>query len=416
LKRRAGRLRLEPMKILVINAGSSSIKYQLFDLDRRRRLAGGLLERIGEEGGRLRHELSEPVLRRLERPEAAADHRLGMAAIMAVLTAPEVGAIGAAAEIGAVGHRVVHGGERFFRPALIDAAVLAAIGQNIPLAPLHNPANLAGIEAARAFFPSLPQVAVFDTAFHQTIPAPAFLYGLPLDLYHHLRIRRYGFHGTSHQHLAKAAARMLGRPLAELNLITLHLGNGASITAISGGRSVDTSMGMTPLEGLLMGTRCGDLDPAIPSFLAQNARMTIPEIDSMLNQQSGLKGLCGTNDMREILSRIARGDEQARLALDIYAYRIRKYIGAYFAVLGRVDALVFSAGIGQNSPEVRELALRGLSGLGILLDPSRNRAAGSEGLELQAADSRVKVLVIPANEELEIAEQTLEVVKGLPPA
>jgi acetate kinase len=381
------------MKILVINTGSSSIKYQLFDLARDAVLASGVLERIGEEAG-------------------VRDHRAGMEQIVRSLTDPGQGVIRAAAEIAAVGHRVVHGGEAFRRPVLIDEQVLAAIRQNVPLAPLHNPANLVGIEVARSLFPGVPQVAVFDTAFHQTLPPRAFRYGLPRELYERHRIRRYGFHGSSHQYVAKEAARRLGRPLAELNLITIHLGNGASITAIAKGQSVDTSMGMTPLEGLLMGTRSGDLDPSILFHLAEFFSMTVGEIHNLLNQQSGLKGICGENDMREILKRRAAGDKLAALAVEIYTYRIKKYIGAYYAVLGEVDALVFTAGVGENAPEIREQACAGLQRLGIALDPEKN-ADPSGGLrEIQSTESSVKVLVIPTNEELEIARQTLEVLQA----
>ena len=381
------------MKILVINTGSSSIKYQLFDLAADVVLASGVLERIGEEAG-------------------VRDHRAGMEQIVRSLTDPGQGVIRAAAEIAAVGHRVVHGGEAFRRPVLIDEQVLAAIRQNVPLAPLHNPANLVGIEVARSLFPGVPQVAVFDTAFHQTLPPRAFRYGLPRELYERHRIRRYGFHGSSHQYVAKEAARRLGRPLAELNLITIHLGNGASITAIAKGQSVDTSMGMTPLEGLLMGTRSGDLDPSILFHLAEFFSMSVGEIHNLLNQQSGLKGICGENDMREILKRRAAGDKLAALAVEIYTYRIKKYIGAYYAVLGEVDALVFTAGVGENAPEIREQACAGLQRLGIALDPEKNAGASGSPREIQSAQSTVKVLVIPTNEELEIARQTLEVLQA----
>jgi acetate kinase len=304
---------------------------------------------------------------------------------------------------------VVHGGEDFKRPVLIDDNVLQAIKNNAPLAPLHNPANLVGIEVARALFPGIPQVAVFDTAFHQTIPPKAFHYGVPYDLYKTHRIRRYGFHGSSHSYVAKEAAKYLGKPLDELNLITIHLGNGASITAIEKGKSVDTSMGMTPLEGLVMGTRCGDIDPAIYFYLSEYFSMSVSEIESLLNKQSGLKGLCGTNDMREILQNSEKGDPLAKLALDIYAYRIKKYVGAYYAVLGRVDAIVFTAGIGENAPEIRKMALAGLERLGIIISDDKNES--KENLEIQSDLSQVKILVIPTNEELEIALQTKEVIR-----
>ena len=399
------------MKILVINTGSSSIKYQLFNMDRREALAAGMLERIGEPGSRLLHERRQSPPARVERPEPAPDHRSAMAAIMAALADPKTGAIGRADEIGAVGHRVVHGGESFYQPTLIGEETLAVIRANVPLAPMHNPANLAGIEAARALFPDIPQVAVFDTAFHQTMPPAAFLYGLPEELYRLHRIRRYGFHGTSHQHATRAAAQLLGRPVEELNLITIHLGNGSSITAVRGGQSVDTSMGMTPLEGLVMGTRCGDLDPAIIPHLVATLGIPLAQVEAMLNQESGLKGLCGESDMRGVLARRAAGDERAGRAFEVFIHSIRRYVGAYFAVLGRVDGLVFTAGIGQNSAEVRAEVCRDLDGLGVELDPARNAAASPGPAEIQAEDSRVKVLVVPANEELEIADQVLSVLK-----
>jgi len=398
------------VKILVINTGSSSIKYQLFDMDRGESLASGMLERIGGPDGRLHHRRALAPAADLERPEPSPDHRAAMTAIMTALTDPATGAIGRPEEIDAVGHRVVHGGEEFFRPARIDETVLAAIRRNIPLAPLHNPANLAGIEAARGLFPDTPQVAVFDTAFHQTMPPSAFLYGLPWEMYERRRIRRYGFHGTSHHHVVRESARMLGRPTADLNLITLHLGNGSSMAAVRGGRCVDTSMGMTPLEGLVMGTRCGDLDPAIPHHLASTLGFSLDRIDAMLNRESGLKGLCGESDLREVLRRRAGGDERADRAFEVFIHRIRRYLGAFYAVLGRVDGLAFTAGIGQNSAEVRAEVCRDLAGLGIELDPDRNRAGSPGPSAVQSDSSRVSILIVPANEELEIAEQTQELI------
>jgi acetate kinase len=400
----------DDMKILVINTGSSSIKYQLFEMADKRAVALGLVEKIGEDGSRLTHEAG--AVRR-QWAKSRLGHREGMELIVRALTDAETGVIADTAEIGAVGHRVVHGGERFRAPALIDDEVIAAITANIPLAPLHNPANLIGIEAARTLLPAAPQVAVFDTAFHQTLPPRAFHYGLPYEMYERHHIRRYGFHGTSHQYVAKQAAKMLGRPLAELNLITIHLGNGSSITAIEAGHSVDTSMGMTPLEGLLMGTRSGDLDPSILFHLAEFFAMSLQDLQRLLNHESGLKGLAGVNDMREILTRMEGGDPFARLAFDLYVYRVKKYLGAYYAVLGRVDAVVFTAGVGENSAEVRAAICAGLDRLGIAIDPVRNAGADSDSREVQASSSPVKVLVIPTNEELEIAEQTLAVVNQI---
>jgi acetate kinase len=382
------------MKVLVINAGSSSLKYRLFEMDGGQEMAAGLVERIGEAA-------NGPAAGRPVR-----DHREAMELMVMALTDPRTGVIADKSEIGAVGHRVVHGGEAFRAPAVIDDTVLAVIKENIPLAPLHNPANLAGIEVAQAVFPAVPQVAVFDTAFHQTLPPRAFLYALPHDYYASRRIRRYGFHGTSHQYAAREAARFLGRPLDALNLITVHLGNGASMAAVAGGKSIDTSMGFTPLEGLVMGTRSGDVDPAIYFYLAENFGMTIPEIEAVLQRESGLKGMCGDNDMREILRRRADGDERAALAVEIYAYRVRQYLGAYYAVLGRLDAIVFTAGIGENAAPVRAAALSGLEHLGIVLDPPKNES-GRGPFAFHADASPVKLLVIPANEELEIARQTV---------
>ena len=401
------------MNVLVINTGSSSIKYQLFDLEGPSVMAAGLVERIGDAGSRLRHESwPDDPRRRDERVDEGAvdDHHAGMQRIAAALTDPGHGVIRDAGDIDAVGHRVVHGGETFHAPALIDAAVLESIRANVSLAPLHNPANLAGIEVARELFPDAPQVAVFDTAFHQSMPPHAFHYALPQRLYRDHHLRRYGFHGTSHAWVAQEAAVLLGQPLDALNLITLHLGNGASATAIEGGRSVDTSMGLTPLEGLVMGTRSGDIDPAIHAFLAEQEGLSLAEVDTLLNRESGLKGLCGSTDMRDIENRADAGDEAARLALDVYVYRIRKYIGAYWAVLGRVDALVFTAGVGENAASVRARVCDGLGGLGVHLDAAGNAEERRDARAVHAADSAAAVLVVPTNEERAIAEQTRSVI------
>ncbi|MBT3222215.1 MAG: acetate kinase, partial [Proteobacteria bacterium] len=312
----------------------------------------------------------------------------------------------------AVGHRVVHGGETFCAPTAINDEVVAAIRENVPLAPLHNPANLLGIEVAQEIFPHAPQVAVFDTAFHQTMPEHAYRYALPKSLYQNSRVRRYGFHGTSHLYVAREAARFMGRAPDEVNLITLHLGNGASVAAIQAGKSIDTSMGLTPLEGLIMGTRCGDLDPAIPFYLATHDKMPIADIDRLLNKSSGLKGICGSNDLRDILARRDDGDGEAELAFKMYAYRIKKYIGAYYAALGRVDALVFTAGVGENSADVRDEACSGLEAMGIVIDGDRNSRTGSGIREVQGEDARVRILVVPTDEEREIAQEALEVLPG----
>jgi len=404
------------MKILVINTGSSSIKYQLFDMDDEAVLATGMLERIGEESGKLTHVTLSGEGTRIKKVMEGhyPDHGQGLETITALLTDPECGVIRDKSEIFAVGHRVVHGGETFQAPGIIDDAVILEIQKNTPLAPLHNPPNLTGIRTARSIFPECPQVAVFDTAFHQTLPKKAYIYALPYDLYENHRVRRYGFHGTSHAYVAEKAAEYLNRPPGQFNLITLHLGNGASMAAIQNGRCVDTSMGLTPLEGLVMGTRSGDMDPAIPFFLANHLNLSLNDIDQILNKESGLKGICGANDMRVVLDRAAKGDDLAGLALEVYTYRIKKYIGAYAAVLGRLDALVFTGGIGENAPAVRERCCQGLSCLNIEIDPAKNNRPHDGPRQISPPESGVRVLVVPTNEELKIARETLKVVTGKP--
>ena len=402
------------MKTLVINSGSSSIKFQLLDMTDESVLATGLIERIGEREGVIKCTLRPKTERQLviSRQEEIADHQQGMRRAIDLLIDPDQGVIGDRSEISAIGHRVVHGGESFKRPTTIDATVMAAIENNIPLAPLHNPANLDGIRVAMEILPGVAQVAVFDTAFHQSIPPRAYQYALPYELYEQLRVRRYGFHGTSHQYVAGECARLMGRSPEDVNLISIHLGNGCSMTAVEKGKSVDTTLGLTPLEGLVMGTRSGDVDPAIHAFLARNRGMNIDQIDQMLNKESGLKGLCGLNDMRDIHAAIASGNERAALALDVQTYRNRKYIGAYMAVLGHVDAIVFTAGIGENDGVVREKSLMGLEAFGIILDREVNAKRASGPVLLSSSASRVQVWVIPTNEELAIARQTVAVVSG----
>lgn len=397
------------MKILVINSGSSSIKYQLFDMPGATAVAGGLVERIGEAMGRVLYWSQAGA--KIEREMPIADHRQGLMQVVALLLDEQDGVIGAAGEITAVGHRVVHGGEKFSQPTVIDAEVMDTIRELIPLAPLHNPANLSGIEVAREIFPEAVQTAVFDTAFHQTMPPRAYRYAIPNALYEEEHIRVYGFHGTSHLYVSKMALEHLGKPAAETNLISIHLGNGASMTAVAGGKSIDTTMGFSPLPGLIMGTRSGDLDPAVIFYLSERLDMSIPEIDRLLNKQSGLLGLTGVNDVRDIQARSEAGDMAAALALEMYAYRIKKYIGAYTAVLGHLDAIIFTAGVGQNSAAVRRLVCAGLESLGIALDEVKN-AAGVTGpvSEIQGENGRVKILIIPTNEELEIASQTYALV------
>ena len=365
------------MNVLVLNCGSSSLKYRVVDLEQRSALASGLVERIGEPGG-------------------VPDHR---AAMSAALDDIEL------AGIVLVAHRVVHGGTRFTDPVLIDDEVLAEVRALAVLAPLHNPVNAVGIEAARRALPELPHVAVFDTAFHQTLPPHAYTYAVPLDWATRHGVRRYGFHGTSHAYVARAAAQLLGREPHDVNLIVLHLGNGASAAAIERGRSVDTSMGLTPLEGLVMGTRSGDVDPALAAHLRRTAGLGAEEIDRVLNTGSGLKGLAGVSDVREVHARVTAGDEAAERALDVYCYRIRKYVGAYLAVLGHADAIVFTAGVGENDPIVRARSLAGLERLGIRVDDERNRADSREARAVSPAGAGVAVLVVPTDEELEMAEQ-----------
>lgn len=394
------------MKIMVLNSGSSSIKYQIFDMRDRSVLASGLLEKIGETDSRLTHQTRdhEGRFETVAKTAAVADHTQGFDLINSVLK--ETGALTDMTELAGIGHRAVHGGEAFTRPTLINQDVINTIRDLIPLAPLHNPANLTGIEVAMAGAPEVPQVAIFDTAFHQTLPPYAFHYALPQELYRKHAIRRYGFHGTSHFFVAKKTARLLGRPLDELSLITLHLGNGASAAAVQNGGSVDTSMGLTPLEGLIMGTRCGDLDPAIIFYLARETDRSFEAIDALLNKESGLRGICGVNDMREISSLAAEGNADAQLAIRMYVYRLRKYIGSYAAVLGRLDALVFTGGIGENAARIRYETCRDLEIFGIAIDEVKNNQRSREAREIQSPESRVRILVVPTNEELEIADQT----------
>lgn len=400
------------MKVLVLNSGSSSIKYDLFDAADWTALASGTLEGVGEPGGRLlqRTRTASGRIEETARSLAVGGHRQGFARVLEALA--DLSAMPGADELAGIGHRVVHGGPVFEEPTLVDSAVVEAIREATSLAPLHNAANLMGIEVALEKYPGVPQVAVFDTAFHRTMPPRAWHYALPAALCAEHGIRRYGFHGTSHGYVARRAAVLLGKPLEVLDLITLHLGNGASAAAIQGGRSVDTSMGMTPLEGLVMGTRCGDLDPAIPLYLSLKTGMPAVALERVLKEESGLAGLCGSSDVREVIARAEAGDPDSELALDVYCYRVKKYIGAYLAVLGRVDALVFTAGVGENSALVRQRCCEGLSGLGIALHEGRNGSASRGEREIQADGSAVKVLVIPTEEALEIGQRTLACVQS----
>jgi len=398
------------VKLATVNCGSSSIRITIFDADTGDVIAAGRLEEIGSAESRWqqRRRTAAGTFVTTEQRAAIADHRAGFA--LAMPTNPADPVIRDQSELVAIAHRVVHGGEIFRAPTLIDDRVVEAVRTLFPLAPLHNPFNLLGIEIARQRYPHVPQVAVFDTAFHQTLPPHAYRYALPADAYAAHHVRRYGFHGTSHQYVAREAARHLGRPLAELNLITLHLGNGASAAAIRDGRCVDTSMGMTPLEGLVMGSRSGDLDPAIPFYLMRQSGMSAEDMERLLNSQSGLTGLCGTNDMREIQRRAENGDERATLAFEMFCYRVKKYLGAYCAVLGRIDAVVFTGGIGENSTVVRHGMCVGLEGLGIRLDDRKNAAATENVAAVQQDGGPVAILVIRTDEELEMARQAKEVV------
>lgn len=396
------------MQVLVLNSGSSSIKYQLFDGDLQV-LATGLVERIGEEMGHASHRITGTDDATVD-DAVVPDHAAGFATIVRALERAGLGD-----DLGAIGHRVVHGGAEFTAPTVIDEQVLDRIRAQVPLAPLHNPANLTGIEVVTDLRPELPQVAVFDTAFHAALPPAAYRYAIGDDVHDGHGVRRYGFHGTSHAFVAKRAAEYLDRPLEELALITLHLGNGASVTAIDGGRSVETSMGLSPLEGLVMGTRSGDLDPAVVFHLIREAGMSPDEVETLLNRRSGLLGLCGDNDMRTIESRAAAGDADAQLAMDVYVHRIRKYLGAYAAVLGRLDAVVFTAGVGENADGVRRRVCHGLGLLGIDLDDARNDGVRASDVDegviaVQSDESRVAVLVVATDEEREIAEETLSAI------
>ena len=394
------------MQILVLNSGSSSIKYELFQKNNWTVLATGLVENIGDQNARLLHkEYLDGEEHRTEVFLPGCDHRQGFAAIQEELQ--KNGAL----ELAAIGHRVVHGGEAFSAPVLIDDAVIRTIRELVPLAPLHNPANLLGIEVAQECCGDVPQVAVFDTAYHQSMPEYASRYPLPLYLYEKHHVRRYGFHGTSHSYVSKTASEFLDIPYNRFNCIVLHLGNGASACAVENGKSVDTSMGMTPLEGLVMGTRCGDIDPAIIFYLERNTGMDVNQIDDMLNRESGLKGLCGFNDMRELLANKDEGSKEAALAFDLYCYRLKKYIGAYFAALGRIDALVFTGGIGENAVPVREQACIGLAGLGITINREKNNQRKKGIMEIHQDEAAVKVLVVPTDEEREIAMQAMAVIE-----
>ena len=398
------------MKILVINCGSSSLKYQLIDMETEELMAKGLVERIGIEGSRIKHETIGKEKKTIETPMQ--DHKRALELVMESLTNEEYGAIKSLDEIDAVGHRVVHGGEDFAQSVIIDEKVLKGIEDNVEIAPLHNPPNIMGIKACQRLLPNVKQVAVFDTAFHQTMPAESYIYALPYEYYEKYKIRRFGFHGTSHKYITNRAAEMLGKDVNEVNLITCHLGNGSSICAVKNGKSIDTSMGFTPLEGLAMGPRCGDLDPAILPFLMEKENLSTDEINTLINKKSGVLGISGvSSDFRDIEAARDEGNKRAKLALDIFEKRVRGYIGSYMTELDHVDAIVFTAGVGENSIEMRESIVNGLKSLGIKIDTERNNVRGEDKL-ISADDSSIKIFVIPTNEELMIARDTKALVEA----
>ena len=398
------------MKILVINAGSSSLKYQLIDMDNEQVLAKGLCERIGIEGSNLQHtNVGKDEKTKIEKPMK--DHGDAIQMVIDALVDEKIGVIGSMDEIGAVGHRVVHGAEEFADSYIITEAVMKSLEKCTPLAPLHNPPNIIGIKACQKIMPNVPMVGVFDTAFHQTMPAKAFMYALPYECYDKDRIRKYGFHGTSHKYVSQRAAEYLGKKPEELKIVTCHLGNGSSISAVDGGKCVDTSMGFTPLDGVPMGTRTGSMDPAVVTYLINQKGMTAAEVDSMMNKQSGVQGISGvSSDFRDLSAASAEGNERAQLALDMFTYQVKKYIGSYAAAMGGVDAVVFTAGVGENDAATRAAITDGLEFMGIKVDADKNNTRGT--VDISAADATVKTLVIPTNEELMIAIDTKRLVEN----
>ncbi|UHA73004.1 acetate/propionate family kinase [Paenibacillus sp. 481] len=398
------------MKILVINAGSSSLKYQLYDMTDETVLASGRVERIGMDSSILVHEPHHAE--EISEVSEILEHTTAIRKVLDKLTDAQVGVVKSIDEIEAVGHRVVHGGETFKSSVLVDSDVKAEIRRLFDLAPLHNPACMMGIKAAESNMPNVPQAVVFDTAFHQTMPAKAYMYAIPKVLYKKHKIRRYGFHGTSHDYVSKRTADLLERPLEQLKIVTCHIGNGGSLTAIEGGKSVDTTMGMTPLEGLMMGTRSGDLDPAIVPFTMNKEDLTVNEVNSMLNKHSGLLAISGmSSDMREITEGYLAGEPNATLAFEMYEYRIRKYIGAYVAAMNGADAIVFTAGVGENSAELRQMICEKLTYLGVEIDLEVNKVRSKQPRRISTPNSKIEVLVIPTNEELMIARDTYRLAK-----
>jgi len=399
------------MRVLVINAGSSSLKYQLFDMDTETVLAKGLCERIGIDG-HLKHTPlagGKPVF---DKDVSLPTHAEAISQVIEKLTSKEYGVVSSMSEIEAVGHRVVHGGEAFKSSALIDDKVMATLEECIPLAPLHNPANITGIQACTAVMGDVPQVAVFDTSFHQTMPPKAFMYALPYSFYTDLKVRRYGFHGTSHRYVSRRVSEILGVPVENLKIISCHMGNGSSVCAISGGKSIDTSMGFTPLEGLPMGTRCGDLDSGVLQYIMHKNGYSIDEMLNILNKKSGVLGISGvSSDFRDLEESAGNGNERAALALDMFYYSVAKVIGSYVAAMNGVDVIAFTAGIGENSDSTRAAICEYLSYLGCRLDTEANKVRGKEAV-ISTPDSKVKIMVVPTNEELVIARDTVELVRG----
>ena len=398
------------MKVLVLNCGSSSLKYQLIDMSNEEVLCIGLVERIGIEGSILKQE-KDGVEGKLIVEQPMKNHQDAIKLVLEGVVDPKFGGVKDISEVEAVGHRVVHGGEKFAKSVKIDADVMKALEECIELAPLHNPANIMGIEACEAILPGVPMVAVFDTAFHQTMPKKSYLYGLPHELYTKYGVRRYGFHGTSHKYVSQRAAEMLGKNIEDLKIITCHLGNGASIAAVDGGKCVDTSMGFTPLEGLIMGTRCGDIDSAILPFLMEKEGLDAKGLSDLMNKKSGVYGMTGiSSDFRDIEGAAEKGDEKAQVALDAYVQKVQKYIGAYAAEMNGVDVVVFTAGVGENGIEIREAIASNMEFLGMNLNKEANKVRGKETV-ISTDDSKVKMLLVPTNEELMIARDTVALVK-----
>ncbi|XPV76882.1 MAG: acetate/propionate family kinase [Desulfovibrio sp.] len=398
------------MKVLVINSGSSSIKYQLFSMENESVLASGLVERIKEKKGRIIHKIhpdTDKFAKHTKELEIK-DHRQGMDLVMDALTHSGCGVLCNLEEIDAVGHRVVQGGEMFIAPVLITDDVVEKLQKTVLIAPLHAPANLTGIAVSRELLPEIPQVAIFDTQFHQTMEPKAYLYPVPYAVYKEHGVRKFGFHGTSHKYITYRTAQLLKKDVSDVSLVSIHLGNGCSLAAVKNGECVDTSMGLTPLGGVMMGTRCGDIDPAVEAYLHENTGMTAKEIDTMLNKESGLKGISGMNDMRDIHAAVDEGNERAILALDMFADRVKKFLGAYLAVLGGADAVVFTAGIGENDSVVREKVCAGFEFAGMMLDTEANKSCSGE-CAVSTADSSIGIWVVPTNEEVQIARETLEV-------